>query len=132
MTKINYKKTIKMFHRHFNKMINDLFRMDELTFTDNWEKKTYKSEDGLISFTYITNKSDKLNQDDEIYLLKQKLNMAVEEQEFEQAVELRDKIKKLEKNKEKISELKKELDKCIKEQDFEGAIELRDKINSMK
>ena len=121
-----------MFHRHFNKMINDLFRMDELTFTDNWEKKTYKSEDGLISFTYITNKSDKLNQDDEIYLLKQKLNMAVEEQEFEQAVELRDKIKKLEKNKEKISELKKELDKCIKEQDFEGAIELRDKINSMK
>jgi protein-arginine kinase activator protein McsA len=45
---------------------------------------------------------------------------------------LRDKIKFLEKNKEKINNLKKELDKCVKSQDFEKAIELRDKINSMK
>ena len=121
-----------MFHRNLNKMINDLFRMDGLMFADEWQKKTYKSDDGLISFTYITNKSENLNQDDEIYLLKQKLDMAVEEQEFEQAVELRDKIKGLEKNKEKINNLKKELDICIKNQDFEKAIELRDEINSMR
>jgi excinuclease UvrABC helicase subunit UvrB len=132
MSKINYKKQQKMFHRNLNKMINDLFRMDDLMFTDKWEKKTYKSDDGVISFTYITNKSEKLNQDDELYLLKQRLQMAVEEQRFEEAVELRDKIKSLEKNKEKISELKKELDECIESQNFEKAIELRDKINSLK
>jgi excinuclease UvrABC helicase subunit UvrB len=132
MSKINYKKQQKMFHRNLNKMINDLFRMDDLMFTDKWEKKTYKSDDGVISFTYITNKSEKLNQDDELYLLKQRLQMAVDEQRFEEAVELRDKIKSLEKNKEKISELKKELDECIESQNFEKAIELRDKINSLK
>jgi len=132
MSKINYKKQQKMFHRNLNKMINDLFRMDDLMFTDKWEKKTYKSDDGVISFTYITNKSEKLNQDDELYLLKQRLQMAVEEQRFEEAVELRDKIKSLEQNKEKISELKKELDECIESQNFEKAIELRDKINSLK
>jgi len=132
MSKINYKKQQKMFHRNLNKMINDLFRMDDLMFTDKWEKKTYKSDDGVISFTYITNKSEKLNQDDELYLLKQRLQMAVDEQRFEEAVELRDKIKSLEQNKEKISELKKELDECIESQNFEKAIELRDKINSLK
>jgi protein-arginine kinase activator protein McsA len=58
--------------------------------------------------------------------------MAVEEQNFEEAVELRDKIKNLEKNKEKISVLKKELDECIKTQNFERAIELRDELNSLK
>ena len=49
-----------------------------------------------------------------------------------EAVELRDKIKNLEKNKEKISGLKKELDECIKTQNFERAIELRDELNSLK
>ena len=58
--------------------------------------------------------------------------MAVEEQDFEQAVELRDKIKNLEENKEKISELNKELEECIKTQNFEKAIEVRDKLNSLK
>jgi protein-arginine kinase activator protein McsA len=58
--------------------------------------------------------------------------MAVEDQNFEEAVELRDKIKNLEKNKEKISGLKKELDECVKIQNFERAIELRDELNSLK
>ena len=58
--------------------------------------------------------------------------MAVEKQNFEEAVELRDKIKNLEENKEKISELNKELEDCIKIQDFEKAIELRDRINTLK
>jgi len=98
----------------------------------NFEKKTYKSEDGSITFTYITNTKGDLNKSDELYLLKQKLEMAVEKQNFEEAVELRDKIKNLEENKEKISELNKELEDCIKIQDFEKAIELRDRINTLK
>ena len=58
--------------------------------------------------------------------------MAVEEQDFEKAVELRDKIKSLEKNKEKISELEKKLSECVEKQEYEKAIEYRDKIKALK
>ena len=40
------------------------------------------------------------------------------QQEFEQAVELRDKIKNLESNQEKISDLEKQLQESIKKQDL--------------
>jgi protein-arginine kinase activator protein McsA len=69
---------------------------------------------------------------DELGELKNKLDVAVEEQNFEEAVKLRDQIKSLEKNKEKISELQTKLDECIKKQDFEKAIEYRDKIKALK
>jgi hypothetical protein len=122
-----------MFGKDFNKLFNELFNSDPF-FRDlnNFEKKTYTSEDGSITFTYITNANGDLNKTDEVSLLKQKLDIAIEEQKFEEAVELRDKIKNLEKNKEKISELKKELDECIKTQNFERAIEVRDEINFLK
>jgi protein-arginine kinase activator protein McsA len=122
-----------MFNRNFERLINEFFNSDPFFGrNDNWEKRNYKSDDGNISFTYITNKKGDLEKNDELYLLKQKLEMAVEEQDFEQAVELRDKIKNLEENKEKISELNKELEECIKIQNFEKAIEVRDKLNSLK
>ena len=123
-----------MFGRNFDKLFNELFNSENPFFNglNNFEKRTYKSEDGSISFTYITNVKGDLNKSDEVDLLKQRLEIAVEEQNFEEAVELRDKIKNLEQNKEKISELNKELDECIKNQNFEKAIELRDKINSLK
>jgi protein-arginine kinase activator protein McsA len=122
-----------MFGKNFDKFFNELFNSDPF-FRDinNFEKRTYKSEDGSVTFTYITNTMGELTQSDELYLLKQKLDMAIEEQNFEEAVELRDKIKSLEENKEKISDLKKELNECIKTQDFERAIELRDEIKSLK
>jgi len=110
----------------------EMFDFERSHFSNEWEKKTYKSDDGLISFTYVTNKRGDLNGDDEISLLKQKLDMSVENQDFETSVELRDKIKGLEKNKEKISKLKKELDESVKNQDFEKSIEIRDKIKSLK
>lgn len=121
-----------MFNNNFNRLFNELFNTDDFFNPRGFETRTYKSEDGSMTFTYITNKKGELTESDEIYLLKQKLNLAVESQNFEQAVELRDKIKNLEENKEKISGLKKELDECIKTQDFEKAIQLRDKINSLK
>jgi protein-arginine kinase activator protein McsA len=73
------------------------------------------------------------NGDETVYkVLKQKLDLAVEEQKFEDAVVLRDKIKNLEENVEIINELNNELNNCIKTQDFERAIEIRDKINTLK
>lgn len=122
-----------MFHNDFNKFLDEIFGMNRFFDSKtNWEKKIYKSSDGSISFTYMTNKGNDLNENDEIYLLKQKLDECVDSQNFEDAVKYRDKIKKLEKNKEKVSKLNEELKSCVENQDFEKAIELRDKIKSLK
>lgn len=123
-----------MFGKNFDKIFYELLNSQNSFFNglNNFEKKTYTSDDGSITFTYITNVKGDLNKSDEITLLKQKLDIAVEEQKFEEAVELRDKIKKLENNKEELTKLKKELDESIKNQDFENSIIIRDKINSLK
>jgi excinuclease UvrABC helicase subunit UvrB len=133
------------FH-NLNRLFKDLDSFDDLFFerpnlkgkegvqsgTDEqgeWERKTYVSDTGLFSYSFLTRKSKPI---DELSSLKTELDEVVEKQDFERAVELRDKIKNLEKNKEKISTLKKELDESIKTQDFERSIGLRDKINSLK
>lgn len=123
-----------MFGRNFNKLFNELFNDLEKDFfnPENFERKTFTSDDGSFSYTTYVNKRNGINKPSEISLLKQELDNAVEEQNFEKAVELRDKIKNLEQNVEKISKLQKELDESIKIQNFEKAIELRDKINSLK
>ncbi len=99
---------------------------------NNWTKRTYKSPDGKYSFTYMSKGFNSNQKSDELNILKNDLEKAVAEQEFEKAVELRDKIKTLEKNKEKISELEKKLSECVEKQDYEKAIEYRDKINALK
>jgi protein-arginine kinase activator protein McsA len=116
----------------FEKLFNQIVSKSFLLNPNNFEKKTYLSEDGSMSFTYITTKGNRQNESDELSQLKQKLDLAVEEQKFEDAVVLRDKIKNLEENVGIINELNNELNNCIKTQDFERAIEIRDKINSLK
>jgi len=118
----------------FDKIFNEMFsNRTGFNFGDNnWDKRTYKSPDGSFSMTYITKKNNSNPNLDEVDILKHKLEIAVEEQNFELAVELRDKIKNLEKNLEKISELQSKLDECIKNQDFEKAIDYRDQIKSLK
>lgn len=97
-----------------------------------WEKKTFISDDGMFSYSFFTKRSENKKELDTISGLKKQLDLAVETQEFERAVELRDKIKKLEENKEEIQRLHKELNEHIKNQDFESAIIVRDKIKSLK
>jgi len=112
----------------FNKILNQMF----LPFDDKkWNRKYYTSSDGSFSISYISSFGlDTPN--NEIEILKNKLNIAVEDQKFEEAVDLRDQIKKLEKNMKEISELQSKLDDCVKNQDFESAIQYRDKIRSLK
>lgn len=119
----------------FDKMIDEMFSSfnRKPSFDDKgWTRKTYKLPDSNFYYTYLSKTNKKENQTDEIELLKEKLEIAVEEQKFEEAVELRDKISSLEKNKEKILELKDKLNECIKNQNFEKAIEYRDKITNLK
>ncbi len=117
----------------FDKMFDNMFSFKSDFFNDNnWTKRTYKSPDGKYSFTYMSKGFNSNQKSDELNILKNDLEKAVAEQEFEKAVELRDKIKTLEKNKEKISQLEKKLSECVEKQDYEKAIEYRDKINALK
>lgn len=126
----NFNRLSWLFNDFFSKsFVSDFESM--INVDKNFYKKSFSSDDGSYKVTIMTNRpfEDSTN---EIYELKQKLDLAVESQDFERAVELRDQISKLEKNKEEIQELEKELSNCIKSQNFEKAIELRDKIKSLK
>ena len=116
--------------REFNRMMDEMFNSP---FNDTgWNKKSYKSPDGRTSYTFMSKGFDEEPTIDEVEFLKHKLEKCVALQNFEEAVKLRDKIKNLEENKEKISELKAKLDECVKNQDYEKAIEYRDKIRALK
>jgi excinuclease UvrABC helicase subunit UvrB len=132
----------KNFH-NLNRLFKELDSFDEFLFSNHttnktgndengeWERKTYKSSDGLISYSFFTKKY-KPNGDDEITSLKRELETTVKNQDFERSCELRDKIKKLEENKTELETLNKKLSECVKNQDYEEAIKLRDKIKELK
>ena len=101
-----------------------------------WKTETYTSPNGMfryvITTTHRTPNKKSPEGTDEISLLKKELQDCVERQEFERAVEVRDKIKNLEKNQDEIKNLQTKLDDAISNQDFESAIKLRDKLNKIK
>lgn len=101
-----------------------------------WVKTTYTSPDGMFRYVITTSshnypKTKTPKESNELTSLRKELEKAVDSQEFEKACELRDKIKNIEINKDKIAELQSQLDKSIKEQNFEESIKLRDKIKKL-
>lgn len=100
-----------------------------------WAKETFTSDDGSYQITsiyrYNTDVSNHKKTNDS-YDLKRQLNEAVEKQDFETAANLRDQIKNIELNREKINQLESELDDAVSKQDFESAIKLRDKLKKIK
>jgi len=101
-----------------------------------WKTETYTSPNGMFRYVItsthgIPNKKS-LEETDEISLLEKELQDCVEKQKFERAVEVRDKIKNLEKNQDEIKNLQTKLDDAVSNQDFESAIKLRDKLNKIK
>jgi excinuclease UvrABC helicase subunit UvrB len=141
-----------MFGRNFNDF-NELFNSFDRLFgmqpmigktkTENgsddsgdWKKETFTSNDGMFTVTSFTRVYGKdLNsskQISEIDLLKSNLDLAVKNEEFEKAIELRDKIKNLETNSKNIKELEEKLNLAIKSEDFEQAIKIRDEIKKLK
>jgi protein-arginine kinase activator protein McsA len=77
-------------------------------------------------------KKPNTNMSNNIDYLKSQLDRAVESQDFEKAVELRDRISKLKDVEGKVKELEVELSKAIKEQKFERCIEIRDEIKNLR
>ncbi len=111
-----------------------------------WYKTTFTSNDGSYTSTsYVsslnydnywyptsTNDVKSTSEVTEIKNLNIALNKAVETQNFEEAVRLRDLIKDYEKNSEKVNDLKSKLDYAISTQNFEEAIKLRDSIKKLE
>jgi excinuclease UvrABC helicase subunit UvrB len=143
-TKINNKllKTKDMIRRNgFNLNFDDLMARYEKMMKDfnksDWDKKTYESPDGNYKYTTYVKVFDLSDMDDSKEMskeefLKIKLERAIENEDFESAVRLRDQIKNLETNKEVIEKLELELKKSIEEQNFELSIELRDKLKNLR
>jgi excinuclease UvrABC helicase subunit UvrB len=136
-----------MLFRNFNRFFNDFDIINELLLSElnpngnqktekgsdkngEWVRTTFTSLDGSLTYSYLTRQPKQ--KDNELQSLKHKLELSVKNQDFEMAVELRDKIKKIEENKEVLSKLETELSECVKNQDYEEAIKLRDKIKSLK
>lgn len=124
-------------NQEFSSMFNEESSIKEGSDENGkWKTETYTSPNGMFRYVITTSygnpKKIVKKESDEISLLKKELEDCVEKQEFEKAVEFRDKIKKLEKNQDDIKKLQTELDEAIGKQDFESAIKLRDKLNKLK
>lgn len=118
-----------MFYRR--NLFDEIFKEFESMFDNTNTTFTQLGDNGFI-MRYTSIPTHKTKESDEIGELKDKLNKCVEEQDFEKAVEIRDRIKLLEENGNKISELETKLQKAISKQDFETAIQIRDEIKSLK
>jgi protein-arginine kinase activator protein McsA len=117
---------------------NDIFRAFDEMFTQltpsisngEWKTQTKVSEDGTMKITTYYYDNAKTNPTSKN--LKQQLEIAIENEDFEKAVELRDQLKKLESNQKEIDKLEEELKKSIEEQNFEKSIEIRDQLKKLK
>ena len=129
--------------RNFNFNLDELIAryekmMEEFNKTD-WSEKSYESPDGSYKVTsyykvfdlndFDNDNSKEMGQEE---YLKIKLQRAIETEDFESAVKLRDQINNLGTNKEMIEKIELELKTAIKEQNFEMAIELRDQLKKLK
>jgi len=63
--------------------------------------------------------------------LTEKLNKAVETQDYENAVKWRDELRTYEKNADEVNTLKTKLEAAVSTQNYEDAIKWRDKINKL-
>jgi excinuclease UvrABC helicase subunit UvrB len=125
----------------FEPMNFDMDYSSESGFDDNgmWSKTTYTSSDGTTKIITIkkndgddeSKKQSKISSND-LKFLEKELSRAVESQNFEYAVELRDKIKTLKNVVDEIKGLESQLKKAINDQNFELCIELRNKLNELK
>jgi excinuclease UvrABC helicase subunit UvrB len=125
------------FNFNFDEIIARYEKMMEDFHKTDWSEKSYESPDGSYKVTnyykvFDLSDLDKSKQMSKEEYLKIKLQRAIETEDFESAVKLRNQIKNLESNQEEIEKVELELKKAIKEQNFEMAIELRDELKKLK
>ena len=120
------------------KNFNDLFKSFDDMFeqlnskSGEWKTKTKSSNDGAFNVTTYYWSSDDKQPESKIGTLQNQLNVAIENEDFETAVKLRDSIKNFETIQKDIDKLELELKESIKEQNFEKSIEIRDQLKKLK
>ena len=108
-----------------------------------WTKETFTSEDGGMVITSFVRRTpiaggDFMNlfkEPKKEYTgaegLKKELKVAIENEDYELAIKLRDMIKEREANQETIDQLEKELKEVIDQSNFERAIEIREELKKL-
>ena len=109
-----------------------------------WNKETFTSEDGKIVITSFVRNSgfdddmmtnmfkSRKKQEVSGYRLKSELQRSIENEDYELAIAIRDKMKKLENSQEEIEKLENELKQVISDHNFERAIEIREVLKKLK
>lgn len=108
-----------------------------------WTQNTFFSEDGKIHVTSFIRTSglpqeyahlfnNQKRKPSSIESLKKELERAVENEDFQLAIKIRDMIKENENNKGLVEQLEAELKDCIERQDFEKAIEVREQLKKYR
>lgn len=95
-----------------------------------WTKQTFTSKDGSYQISTFYRTSNKKTTSSEVKDLQKQLDECIDNQEFEKAAELRDKIKAIKENQKQVESLKKQMDEAVKNQEFERAAQLRDQIKN--
>ena len=119
------------------KNFNDILReFDNMFFQfdsqlGDWKSETRVSEDGTIKVTSFYRSSGPKTPKGSNGL-KRQLELAIENEDFEKAVEIRDQIKKMETNQQAITKLEEELKQTINVHNFERSIEIRDELKKLK
>ena len=110
----------------------------------DWNKETFTSDDGKIVITSFVRSSgfddDMMNslfkepkrKPSSVESLNRELQTAIKNEDYELAIAIRDKIKKIEGNQESITQLENELKECIEIHNFERAIEIREEVKKLK
>lgn len=119
--------------KRFEILLKRLAELDVILSSEAFEKYSKSSylPAAYAGSGFLLNRTN-FEEELEIEMLKKEMVRVVEKEEFEKAVELRDRITVLEKNKEKIQELRLQMKLAVRNQDFENAIRLRDEIFSLK
>ena len=128
----NFDKFFNDFEKSFNSDLNGSKIEKGDDEMGSWQKQTYSSEDGSYKVTKFYRTYGVPKNQKSVESLKKELESCVENQEFEKAAELRDRIKNIENNNLKKNQLQDELDKAVKSQDFERAIQLRDELKKFQ
>ena len=120
------------------KKINDILRMFDGMSSQfdshqlgQWKTETRVSEDGTIKVTSFYRSSEPRTSKGSNEL-KRQLDLAIENEDFEKAVEIRDQIRTMETNQETITKLEDELKQTILDHNFERSIEIRDELKKLK
>ena len=103
-----------------------------------WYKESYTSPDGSLSYSlYVKSVEANPNPmsndvDNSITFKKKELKEALNKEDYQKAIKLRDEIKNLEKNSTELKKLQLLKKEAVNAEDFEKAEELNKKISSLK